>query len=496
MTDPEPVQKKRRHSGSIVSFTKTNINLYPTLDKTSCLCDITFTPSTGMVSLYFESHGDLQHIIADNRLQFFIQHELMRLVRQGIETEGRRALSELTQPGTSLDTASQVLLLSPEQEETLFQQYRADEINAQLAYESTRESDHFIELFFFLQIVTGEVARYVVDNLSSHYKDFARVANDYKAKLYSVEALDELGTNEATNQLNRDVRIFYKQFIEQYTLTYFPCTKLDFTTFQTALRDAQNLKEVYPEELDDGDKEELSSELHAFLDVTATETPETSFFADSMLGSVLEYYVLRGRYPDVPQLGLQEYLLQMFPEAQRSEEHWWYAADYADDRTFLGALLQRVHDDVFGAPKAQVGLVYAVMMKLAFLHLSHTLDETLMLWRHTYFNDDYKRKTNLGIVSASTDKSSHDSLVLHSNEQDSYRQKDSYCMVLRPGCKFVLTEDATASQGESEIIVLDAVLDGDVQQHYGFKAVVLVDKDSEAVSQIGKPQQMLLRLRL
>ena len=151
---------------------------------------------------------------------------------------------------------------------------------------------------------------------------------------------------------------------------------------------------------------------------------------------------------------------------------------------------------MFGAPKAQVGLVYAVMMKLAFLHLSHTLDEPLMLWRHTYFNDNYKRKTNLGIVSASTDKSSHDSLVLHSNEQDSYKQKDSYCMVLRPGCKFVLTEDATASQGESEIIVLDAVLDGDVQPHYGFDAVVLVDKDSEAVSQIGKPQQMLLRLRL
>ena len=117
-----------------------------------------------------------------------------------------------------------------------------------------------------------------------------------------------------------------------------------------------------------------------------------------------------------------------------------------------------------------------------------------MLWRHTDFANDYKTKTNLGIVSASTDKSSHD---VWDKPKNSYKQKDSYCMVLCPGCKFVLTENETASRGESEIIVLDAVLNGDVQPHYGFDAVVLVDKYSQqAMGQTKTPQQMLLRLRL
>ena len=169
------------------------------------------------------------------------------------------------------------------------------------------------------------------------------------------------------------------------------------------------------------------------------------------------------------------------------------AADHRDDQKFLGALLESVRRNVDGFPKARVGLVYAVMMKLAFLHLSHTLDETLMLWRHTRFEKDYKTKTNLGIVSASTDKSSHD---VWGRIQGSYREKPSYCMVLRPGCKFVLTGGLTTAEDESEIIVLDAVLEGDVKPHNGFDVVVLVDKYSQTAGQIENPQQMLLRLRL
>lgn len=59
-----PAQKKAR---KMVKFTKNGIDLYPTKDNRSCPCDITFFPSTGIVTLNFQSHEDLEHIRAHRR---------------------------------------------------------------------------------------------------------------------------------------------------------------------------------------------------------------------------------------------------------------------------------------------------------------------------------------------------------------------------------------------------------------------------------------------
>ena len=308
----EPVKKKPRTSGPMVSFTKTYIDLYPTSDRPECQCDITFTPSSGMVTLDFRSHNDLMHIIEYNRLEFFIQHELIRLIRQGFETELSRPFDAATVPGPALDTAAQTLLLLPEQGQTPFEQYKIDKSKAQKAYKNRKESDQYEELSFFLYPVPDAVALYVVKNLSSHYKDFASVAHQYEANLYSMEVLDELGDNQETTRLAHDVKMFYQQFVTQYCLTYFACTKLDFTTLETALFGAHELPDVYPfskdlddadaedlddadaEDVDDDDKRKLRSTLSEFL---AGTVPEKMPYGDSMLGAVLEYYVLRGNTP-------------------------------------------------------------------------------------------------------------------------------------------------------------------------------------------------------